>query len=124
MKFQELITTLGDKFDTAVEEQLLLLAREKPDFVYKEQGVCGTCQYDGPACYGDKIVGPECSGCIFGQAFQRLGWEPSDYIGGIIRDVIEAYGQRCPTGWVEIQKAQDKGSTWKEAVSFLTGGQT
>jgi hypothetical protein len=124
MKFQELITTLGDKFVPAVEEQLLILASEKPDFVYKEQGVCGSCKYDGPACYGYKIVGPECSGCIFGQAFQRLGWEPPDYIiSGTIRDVMEHY-MKCPEGWVEIQETQDKGKTWKEAVSILTGGQT
>ena len=124
MKFQELVTTLGDKFVPTVEEQLLILSREKPDFVYKERGVCGTCQYDGPACYGSIIVGSECSGCIFGQAFQRLGWETSDRIGGSIRDVMEKHCVECPAGWVKIQRAQDKGSTWKEAVSILTGGQT
>lgn len=83
----------------AVERELIALAKEKPLFRYTDGN--SSCFYDrGP--FGGLV----CDGCIFGQAFQRLGVEKIHSIS----DLIEG----CPPRWTDVQSSQDA-----EAVAKL-----
>lgn len=136
MKLGEIAEKHGDKFFEVVEVELRKLAAEQPDFRYKTVNGSGSCRYNGP-CRASKrdsagkwadaeLLGSDCSGCIFGQALQRLGWDDErelKVVAGII-DVltgfvgIEAIENRT-LKWSTVQLLQDTGSTWAEAVAAL-----
>lgn len=122
MKLSDLANQHGDQFIPVVEAELRRLATERPDFVYKNENVSGTCRYNGPAVDGDKVVGNECTGCIFGQALQNLGWDdPTELsrIIGIIQLIGDKTGISSPDRWQRVQASQDCGATWSNAVSHL-----
>ena len=125
MKLDEIVKKYPtpDDFTKAVEEQLLLLAKEHPDFKYNTSGYTVTCRYDGPATIGGEIVGPECKGCIFGQALQNLGWDDkAEMRSGATIDGLVYWldNQQQLMKWRSIQNEQDTGKTWSEAVSLLS----
>ena len=103
------------------EAVLRQLAAEKPDFRYVELGaVAADCRYDGPAVGSDgKVIGNPCSGCIFGQAFQREGvtegLETSRGIFKIAKNLDDSTKNR----WNDLQLDQDSGDTWGEAIKHL-----
>ena len=113
---------LSDLSIKEVDTAIRALAAESPDYVYnpsaKEQG-----------CYYHKGVrgGPESKGCIFGQAFQRLGVDMSTVAGDSINrlwlDTHDApphsLGEACPEEWLEVQGVQDNGGTWSAAIQHL-----
>ena len=122
MRLSEVVAKHGDQFVPVVEAELKSLASEKPDFVYKDKGVAGSCRYNSPAMDGDKVVGNECTGCIFGQALQNLGWSDQTELGYIcpIQSLLrDTAGILTPSRWREVQAEQDSGSTWSHAVSYL-----
>tara|TARA_R110002020_G_scaffold80651_1_gene201076 strand:+ start:537 stop:911 length:375 start_codon:yes stop_codon:yes gene_type:complete len=107
-----------------VDITIRALAAEYPDFVYNKTGKQAACFYDkGMAnCTSNK-------GCIFGQAFQRLGVDTSslgmESIGKLWRDTHESTftdendESECPYDWLAVQQVQDKGGTWGEAIQEL-----
>ena len=108
--------TIGE-VDTAIR----VLAAESPDFVYNTR-------QEGAGCYYHKGVlgGEPNKGCIFGQAFQRLGVDMSTVGGDGIsslwsetHDVTNYLGGNCPEEWDEVQNIQDGGGTWGEAIKSL-----
>lgn len=120
---QDLIDSFPDRwaFFAAVEEKLRESAAEQPEFRYMIP------QYDAyggripSPCYyasGTGLEGdPECDGCIFGQAFQRLGVsrEALALASGGINMIVEL----CPDSWSSVQHSQDTGTPWGEAIKFL-----
>ena len=118
MHLDEYMKTIDvPKFEAVLRQ----LASEKPDFRYVELGAgAADCRYDGPAVGSDgKAIGNPCSGCIFGQAFQREGvthglmttepiWLITNDLNGFTRD-----------RWNELQMSQDTGDTWGEAIKHL-----
>jgi len=105
------------EFIGAVNSALKEIAEKNPEFVYKPK----TSKMDG--CHYDRksVDGPECSGCLFGQAFQMLGWsdqfeKESDY------SIIELCGYcKVPSqkNWTNVQLTQDTGNSFSEAVKIL-----
>ena len=101
-----------------VDTEIRLLAAESPDFVYNTRK-------EGSGCYYHKGVlgGEPNKGCIFGQAFQRLGVDMSTVGGDNISTVWSEIHfssplgfQHCPEEWDVVQVSQDNGSSWSEAI--------
>lgn len=127
------MTTLQELFDRddvvqLVDAELRKLMDEQPEFVYRDDSASsGPCHYDkGPGGNPDK-----CCGCIFGQAFQRLG-VPRDQLDGMgIRKFL--YGTKslkwmettiarfpnAPQYWRQIQSGQDHGRRWGDLKYLL-----
>jgi len=114
MKLQELVQK--PNFIELVETELRRLAKEKPDFIYNPSGKNVGCSYTGAATNG-----PECDGCIFGQAFQRLGVDREDLkeCTLVISHELRARGFESPKIWLTIQGNQDTGKSWGEAIKHL-----
>lgn len=131
MKLNEIIDKYStpDDFIKAVEEQLLLLAKEQPDFRYNTTGLTVNCRYNAGAVILNfnsdelKPAGPDCKGCIFGQALQNLGWDDarelstSSTIDFLLPVSVNPHRTLM---WRSIQSEQDRGKTWSEAVSLLS----
>jgi hypothetical protein len=102
-----------------VEEKLTELAKEKPDFRYSYIKD-GMCSYNTSCTDFGTLAGPECDGCIFGQAFQRLGIPKENLCINISIDKLLLLYRKVPiTSWTFVQKAQDNGDTWGEAIKYL-----
>ena len=114
--------TIEDLTVEEVNDQLIALATESPDFRYNSGPGSPACHYDR-ACGGKE--GP---GCIFGQAFGLLGVNILEIGSGNIREIWEAGETEddphpigtCPPAWSEIQDDQDTGRTWGEAIRNLS----
>jgi hypothetical protein len=103
-------------FIDAVDAKLIELAKEKPDFEYRGYGPCY--YHRGRMQYGAR-VNVECDGCIFGQAFQRLGVEKENLnVTGTINEILWEY-MTTPTYWADIQSRQDRGEKWSDAIKPL-----
>lgn len=103
-----------------INQALLELIEEQPEFIYNTDG--GTCYYSrGP--YSDPN---HCNGCIFGQAFQRLGIDIKE-LKKIDRSVNSTIGfvstifvdEEIPKYWTTIQGEQDIGVAWGELKQFI-----
>lgn len=101
-----------------IDNELRTLMTEQPNFQYTTEGA-GCFYYRGPT---NK---PElCDGCIFGQAFQRLGITKETLKNDCSRDGIGDLNEpwlpdKKPDYWVCIQSAQDSGATWGSLVHLL-----
>jgi len=105
-----------------IEEKLKELAAEQPDFIYNPSSA-GRCNYNGPATTRvslDLQVGPDCEGCIFGQAFQRLGI-PKNELNTMasIDSITNCYANRQFPNWSKVQNSQDNSASWGDAIKFL-----
>ena len=130
MKLAEIIEKLGKAgFVTEVENQLRKLAAELPDFRYaplraaEDTGAGSVCSYNGPARTLDGVqVGPDCNGCIFGQALQLMGWSDAAEMASKV-----SIAQLCrlvasidaPDRGRTVQAGQDGGKQWGEVVIAL-----
>lgn len=125
------MNTLKELFDRddvveLVDAELRKLMDEQPEFVYTfvdpntSRPKISGCYYDrGPSDDPDK-----CSGCIFGQAFQRLG---------IPRENLDEFSVTNFTGdgtsisdfpkgpeyWGRVQTLQDAGAKWGYLKNYL-----
>ena len=118
MHLDEYMKTIDvPKFEAVLRQ----LAAENPDFRYVEPGTVDvSCRYDGPAKDDDgKVVGNPCSGCIFGQAFQREGVTQGLDSGSTIYSITENLNDSTRDNWFELQQCQDNGETWGEAIKQL-----
>jgi len=131
MKLSEIIAKYSsqDEFLSALKSEVIKLGTENPDFIYNP-GNLGLCSYNGPAYRTNntdwlnpikKTVGPECKGCIFGQALQNMGWNPEEELIGSISTVLRNHEFHYTKLDVfqEIQNDQDKGLSWGEAIKPL-----
>ena len=121
MNLKQLIEHYGgsDKFIAETEKRLRQLAQEKPNFVYQSFP-----NNDHNLCYYDRGAdnGPECSGCLFGQVLQQMGWNDITEMSVLmpIRQIFCELAQvSVPMSWGCVQRAQDKGVAWKEAIKYL-----
>lgn len=118
MDIYELRIRYGNSLFPRIREELINIAHEQPDFVYNPDPDNYGCNYNGPARNHLNLNGPECSGCIVGQALQRIGWDdPSEleYDG-----YVEALIPGCPNDITEVQTKQDSGLSWGDAVAGVT----
>ena len=119
MHLDEYMKTIDvPKFEAVLRQ----LAAEKPDFRYIEPGtIYAYCRYDGPARKKGtgKIAGNPCSGCIFGQAFQREGVTHGLDIGRSIDRIAKDQTESTKLRWGRLQANQDSGDTWGEAIKHL-----
>lgn len=120
MHLNEYIKTIDvNKFESVLKE----LAAENPSFRYIELGLIGaSCRYNGPAksICTEEVVGNPCSGCIFGQAFQREGvTEGLDTLETIGQIVESKVSSNVVKRWAKLQASQDLGDTWGEAIKCL-----
>ena len=120
MNIAQIREKYGDKFEEEVERHLRELAKENPDFVYNTSGKRAFCRYDrGALSLNHLPAGPECSGCIFGQALQRMGWSDKKEMESTKRAPVLFLHTASWHRWGDVQTAQDSGSSWGEAVKLL-----
>ena len=107
-----------------IDEKLLELIDENPDFVYSLVCNFGCCYHEGPT--GNEH---NSTGCIFGQAFQRLGISVEylkDNASGSIKTLYMNFSSgsihNIPRYWPIMQRLQDSGSSWKDLKQDLIGG--
>jgi hypothetical protein len=102
-----------------VESALREVAKELPNFIYVPQNYP---KLPSVGCFYHKGVtgSPHPKrGCIFGEAFRKLGvsesvlkeWSAEGDINTVIDD--------CPASWLIVQDRQDGGATWGEAIQAL-----
>ena len=110
--------TIKDLTVGQVNKALLELAEENPDFIYNDEGNGGQCYYHKGVFKGEK-----CDGCIFGQAFQRLGLTKEylkNYVSGTIKGIwVEHHQCSPPSYWIDIQFWQDSGKPWGETIDVF-----
>lgn len=116
MKLQQIVDMYGDNFEKVLNDKLKELVTQNPKFVYNPVG-------SGSKCYYDRGVpgGPECNGCIFGQALKELGWRDHTEMetDEIIVALFAIYTNfKAPFYWNRIQNKQDWGSSWEEAIQY------
>ena len=136
MRLTDVVKKFGtEEFILEVDSQLRRLAQESPDFRYgwlvtpTDGGATRGCvgQYAGPGQHADGTQGgPDCAGCIFGQALQRMGWSDTKEMAmteGIDDLIVELCDARDevynPLTWALVQEAQDRGVPWGEAILHL-----
>lgn len=94
------------------------LAAEHPDNVYHKplgHGWSTGCSYNNGLCDDGS------EGCIFGQAFRRIGVDTSQMTTFIGVELARAFGERPVdekmTWCAAVQARQDGGATWSSAVA-------
>lgn len=142
MKLKEVVEKYSspEEFIKAVNRELIALAEENPDFVYAPEVIpksdfYNRCSYNS----GAKIINKkdesvthvkyetECTGCIFGQALQRMGWDNKSELGseeGIIGLIhtqtylsLRKDYTKTANLWADIQGLQDTlGRSWKSII--------
>jgi hypothetical protein len=118
MNLQEIYNIHSDSFLSVVLNEVKKLAEEKPDFLYAPQNIGVKCFYNKGSA-----LGPECDGCIIGQALQRLGWDDKKEMEffGAVDDLflahISSYLQNTSCCELkQIQMKQDNGVVWGKCV--------
>jgi len=129
MKLKELYLSFPSNKDycEAVKNKIKELVDKNPDFRYNP--LHDPFSTKGNLCRYNKGVkgGPECNGCIFGQALQALGWDDPEELSYIcdIGTLHEIFIQELPNkvsipvSWVVAQKYQDTGNTWAASTREL-----
>ena len=139
MKLSEIVKSFNFQREFAQQliQEVLNLAKKYPNFIYNPTRK-GYCVYNGPAKdIDEKIVGPECKGCIFGQALQNMGWNDLDEmkspssIEGLLRihggiKYMEDLNQnpddpsrKMISELGNVQINQDEGKSWSQAASNI-----
>jgi len=130
MKLKEIVDSYltHDAFLQAVATKVLELADAQPDFLYAPtRGY--TCSYNGPAikvrAAAPHDYGPQCSGCILGQAMKAMGWndETELLLNSTFNNLVfnKAGLGLTPLRSIlnSVQGYQDDGNTWGMAVTEL-----
>lgn len=101
-----------------IDLALYQLMQEQPNFVYPNKENDGCFYNQGPQSDPKK-----CSGCIFGQAFQLLGMDPSSWTpdsqGHITELQADFLSNHRPHYWTVIQTEQDQGTPWGKLTTYL-----
>ena len=101
-----------------IDDELRKLMTEQPDFRYAS-GHAGCFYHQGPT--GDS---ERCDGCIFGQAFQRLGITKETLKNECTSNRIAKLNEpwltdEKPEYWTAIQSHQDNGQPWGSLLHLL-----
>lgn len=133
------------KFLIELKKQVLKLANENPNFVYnpnyeqnKASKIRTKCKYNGPVVSVNEkneiqeVVGPDCKGCIFGQALQNMGWTNEIQMNSVynIRVILRNFAGVFQSefndqndillySFRETQDLQDSGNSWSNCVENL-----
>ena len=93
------------------------LAKEDPDNIYKNLNNQVLCFYNKGNCLNGTI------GCIFGQAFRKLGIDDTTLNNFEYKSIAEIISHNFPNCdrklvmWCrEVQSHQDKGYSWSESI--------
>jgi hypothetical protein len=131
MKISEVILSNGTQLDffEKLRKEVVRLADENPDFRYNTSDHVVLCSWNGPAIDGNKLAGPDCKGCIFGQALQNMGWDDEDEMNktNSIRDLLTETEliKSCDESEIilelfsDTQNSQDSGYTWKVSTGNI-----
>jgi len=130
MDLTEYLPTLSDP--VVMEKYIAVvksIAAENPDFVYntiQTSEDIGTCRYDRPAESDSGKIGPDCKGCLLGQAFQMVGVTSGlEFYGNIsaltehIEMNIDDFCEISIKKLFKVQTLQDMGESFGEAVKAL-----
>ena len=136
MKLQEIVNKFASNRDflLAVKAEVVKLGKERPDFQYNPFKMIVSCSYKG-SCYcvdeklDEELKGPDCKGCIFGEALQNMGWSDPTEMSSV-NQIQYLFEKTCgihPSETVamdfdSVQSAQDNGKTWGEAISLFENG--
>lgn len=144
MKLKKICDSLGfSEFDKQLIDNILRLCDENPDFVYVDrsnlpddntQGPWKVyCKYFGPATIRkesksdgkmiEEIVGPNCRGCLIGQALQCMGWTREDIdpeteisASDLLRSYCDPIIRRIVS---KAQSLQDYGTNWGQIAKTV-----
>jgi hypothetical protein len=148
MNLKQIVNKFESHQDFLIElkKQVLKLASENPNFVYnpnyeqnKALKIRTKCKYNGPVVSVDKenkiqeVVGPDCKGCIFGQALQNMGWTDSqqmnvtyniktilrNFAGVFQLEFVDDQIDVLLSSFRETQNLQDSGNSWSNCVENL-----
>lgn len=136
VKLQNIFNTFEsyEEFLNVLKTEVIKLSNENPDFIYNPTNEVVSCRYNQPAeIYDNKEkkfiqVGPNCNGCIIGQALQRMGWSDEEEIQCIFRlNLLLKYISvpipdklfKLVTSIIDVQKKQDSGYSWGNAIKEL-----
>jgi len=128
MNLQGIVDKFPSKLDflEKLRQEVVRLADENPDFRYNTSGKKAGCKYNGPARSSDELAGPDCKGCLFGQALQNMGWDVEHELnyGGEIHSLLESISPEFAdsisiNSLQHVQTRQDNGTAWKEATRFI-----
>lgn len=106
------------EFIDSFRYQLVKLGAENPDFVYNPNQQM--CHYNSGA-----ENGPECKGCIIGQALQNMGWNDPDELANkstvddLFNSLIRSDFMSEDSVFNAVQNYQDSGFTWGKAIQPL-----
>ena len=103
-------------------EKVLEIGKANPDFVYKDFDEPGRCSYNNRCVeispeYKKRKQGPDCPGCLLGQALQSLGVSVTSMNAQIEKYIpanFDLYGLDV------CQNAQDTGKSFGEAIKHIT----
>jgi hypothetical protein len=114
-----------NEFADSLNAEVIKLGTENPDFIYNTayRKLDAQCYYNGSAKSKSNvniILGPECKGCIFGQALQNMGWD-DDYemkSDKTISALLADFGETSFNFYYlnPVQMNQDAGQSWGEAI--------
>ena len=106
-----------------VKAEVIKLGQEQPDFIYNP--AYDPLEFSISCFYTEGAKdGPECNGCIFGQALQNLGvplekLETTQTIEFLLSDLGIAVTTEESHHLRKVQEQQDTGKTWGEAIKPL-----
>lgn len=121
MKLNDVVNKYKNEveFFDALKNELIKLGTENPDFIYNPNGA-DTCHYD---CGTEN--GPECKGCILGQALKNMGWSDQNELTVQLL-ICELFDQLVKPDLVTeddefmaVQTLQDSGIAWGKAIQPL-----
>ncbi len=138
MKLSEIVA----KFDSELEfvkqlaVEVVKLGTENPDFQYNTSERLAACHYNGPATIKTGTsstpiqAGPDCKGCIFGQALQNMGWDDegemnsghsiSEILCTEYVDVLTSQTHKWIVSFKDTQIDQDNGASWGKAIERIS----
>jgi hypothetical protein len=128
------LAELHQKYDSttsfllALKDEVVKLAKENPTFKYTTELYAG-CSYNKRATKKGNFVGPDCKGCIFGQALQNMGWTNDEEMNSsaTINVLLPRYIKGVDFSkfdiileFKEIQFQQDNTASWSEAIKYFS----
>jgi hypothetical protein len=115
-------------FLLTLKNEVVKLAEGKPKFKYTTESYAG-CFYNKRATKNGIYTGPDCKGCILGQALQNMGWTDDEEMNSsaTINVLLKRYIKSVDFSEFNIvlelqtvQSQQDHTASWGEAIKSFT----
>jgi hypothetical protein len=138
MNLKEIIAKFNSEleFVKQVAVEVVKLGTENPDFQYNTSERLASCHYNGPATLKTSLsvtpiqAGPDCKGCIFGQALQNMGWDDenemncghniSEILCTEYADILTPRTHKWIVSFRDTQVDQDNGASWGKAIERIS----